>query len=110
MLGEKTVGTFQSLIDVKKGVKNTIAEQDCRAILLSKDSCMNVKPEMKIFNDNVVCKHGATIGSLDSNQIFYMLTRGLNEEEVINFLIKSFIDSYIPNDSPLKKYLPGNFQ
>ena len=110
VLGEKTVGTFQSLIDVKKGVKNTIAEQDCRAILLSKDSCMNVKPEMKIFNDNVVCKHGATIGSLDSNQIFYMLTRGLNEEEVKNFLIKSFIDSYIPNDSPLKKYLPGNFQ
>jgi len=110
VLGEKTVGTFQSLIDVKKGVKNTIAEQDCRAILLSKDSCMNVKPEMRIFNDNVVCKHGATIGSLDSNQIFYMLTRGLNEEEVKNFLIKSFIDSYIPNDSPLKKYLPGNFQ
>ena len=110
VLGEKTVGTFQSLIDVKKGVKNTIAEQDCRAILLSNDAYMNAKPEMKIFNDNVVCKHGATIGSLDSNQIFYMLTRGLNDEEVRNFLIKSFIDNYISNDSLLKKYLPGNFQ
>ena len=110
VLGEKTVGTFQSLIDVKNGVKNTIAEQDCRAILLSNDAYMNAKPEMKIFNDNVVCKHGATIGSLDSNQIFYMLTRGLNDEEVRNFLIKSFIDNYISNDSLLKKYLPGNFQ
>jgi len=110
VLGEKTVGTFQSLIDVKRGVKNTIAEQDCKAILLSKDAYMNAKPEMKIFNDSVVCKHGATIGSLDSNQIFYMLTRGLNDEEVRNFLIKSFIDNYISNDSLLKKYLPGNFQ
>ena len=110
VLGEKAVGTFQSLIDVKRGVKNTIAEQDCKAILLAKDAYMNAKPEMKIFNDNVVCKHGATIGSLDSNQIFYMLTRGLNDEEVRNFLIKSFIDNYISNDSLLKKYLPGNFQ
>lgn len=110
VLGKKTVSTFQSLIDVKNGVKNTIAEQDCRAILLSKDAYMNAKPQMKIFNNDVVCKHGATIGSLDSNQIFYMLTRGLNEEEVKNFLVKSFIDSYISNDSLLKKYLPGNFQ
>ena len=110
VLGEKAVGTFQSLIDVKRGVKNTVAEQDCKAILLAKDAYMNAKPEMKIFNDNVVCKHGATIGSLDSNQIFYMLTRGLNDEEVRNFLIKSFIDNYISNDSLLKKYLPGNFQ
>jgi len=110
VLGEKTVSTFQSLVDVKRGAKNTIAEQDCKAILLSKNATMNAKPQMKIFNDNVVCKHGVTIGSLDSNQIFYMLTRGLNEEEVRNFLIKTFIDSYISNDSILKKYLPGNFQ
>ena len=49
---------MSALIDIENKVKNSKAEQDCRAILLDEKASMNAKPEMKIFNNDVVCKHG----------------------------------------------------
>ena len=56
------------------------SEQDCKGFLLSDKAVMNAKPQMKIFNDDVICKHGATIGSLNEEEIFYLCARGLERK------------------------------
>jgi Fe-S cluster assembly protein SufD len=71
---------------------------------------MNAKPEMKIFNDDVVCKHGTTIGALDKEQIFYLQSRGLDERSAEKVILQGVIESYISNESPLKSFLPEVYQ
>ncbi|MEC7380977.1 MAG: SufD family Fe-S cluster assembly protein [Pseudomonadota bacterium] len=110
IVDNKSTCSFQSLIDVEDSVTGSKAEQDCKAFLLSKDSVMNALPKMKIYNDNVVCKHGATVGSLDKQEIFYLCSRGLTEKKAISLLLEGHISSYIDKDSILRKYLPGDFR
>ena len=102
--------SFQALIDVENKVKNSKAEQDCRAILLDEKASMNAKPEMKIFNNDVVCKHGTTIGSLNKDQIFYLNSRGLSKSKAEKILIQGIISEYIPENSPLINFLPENYK
>ena len=110
ILNEGTVCSFQALVDVESGTTSSKAEQDCKAILLHENASMNAKPEMKIFNDDVVCKHGTTIGSLDKEQIFYLQSRGLDERSAEKIILKGVIESYISNESPLKSFLPEVYQ
>ncbi len=102
--------SFQALIDIENKVKNSKAEQDCRAILLDEKASMNAKPEMKIFNNDVVCKHGTTIGSLNKDQIFYLNSRGLSKSKAEKILIQGIISEYIPENSPLINFLPENYK
>ena len=102
--------SFQALIDIENKVKNSKAEQDCKAILLDERASMNAKPEMKIFNNDVVCKHGTTIGSLNKDQIFYLNSRGLNKANAEKILLQGIISEYISNNSPLKRFLPGSYK
>ena len=102
--------SFQALIDIENKVKNSKAEQDCRAILLDEKASMNAKPEMKIFNNDVVCKHGTTIGALDKEQIFYLQSRGLDERSAEKIILQGVIESYISDESPLKSFLPEVYQ
>lgn len=102
--------SFQALIDVENKVKNSKAEQDCKAILLDERASMNAKPEMKIFNNDVVCKHGTTIGSLNKDQIFYLNSRGLNKTSAEKILLQGIISEYISDNSPLKSFLPRSYK
>ena len=102
--------SFQALIDIENKVKNSKAEQDCRAILLDEKASMNAKPEMKIFNNDVVCKHGTTIGSLNKDQIFYLNSRGLSKSKAEKILLQGIINEYIPEHSPLINFLPENYK
>ena len=102
--------SFQALIDIENKVKNSKAEQDCRAILLDEKASMNAKPEMKIFNNDVVCKHGTTIGSLNKDQIFYLNSRGLSKSRAEKILLQGIISEYIPENSPLRNFLPENYK
>jgi len=102
--------SFQALIDIENKVKNSKAEQDCRAILLDEKASMNAKPEMKIFNNDVVCKHGTTIGSLNKDQIFYLNSRGLSKSRAEKILLQGIINEYIPEHSPLINFLPENYK
>ena len=61
-----------------------------QAILLSPRAQMNEKPELEIFADDVVCGHGATVGSLDPEQVFYLRTRGIPEGEAEAMLLEAF--------------------
>ena len=110
ILDSKSICSFQSLIDIKDSVIRSKAEQDCKGFLLSDDSVMNAKPQMNIFNDDVICKHGATIGSLDKQEIFYLCSRGINKKEAEKLLLNGHISEYIKENSILRDYLPGDFR
>jgi Fe-S cluster assembly protein SufD len=98
------------LVDVELNTSSSKAEQDCKAILLHENATMNAKPEMKIFNDDVVCKHGTTIGTLDKEQIFYLQSRGLDKISAEKILLQGIIKNYISDESPLSSFLPKVYQ
>jgi len=110
ILDSKSICSFQSLINIKDSVIGSKAEQDCKGFLLSDDSVMNAIPQMNIFNDDVICKHGATIGSLDKQEIFYLCTRGINKKEAEKLLLNGHISEYIKENSILRNFLPGDFR
>ena len=63
-----------------------------------------------IFNDDVVCKHGTTIGTLDKEQIFYLQSRGLDKISAEKILLQGIIKNYISDESPLNSFLPKVYQ
>ena len=110
ILGKGTECSFQALIDVENKIRNSRADQDCRAILLDEKASMNAKPEMKIYNNDVICKHGTTIGSLNQEQVFYLNSRGLNKFEAEKILLQGIISEYISKNSPLINFLPEKYK
>ena len=66
-----------------------------QALLLSPDAEMDCKPELEIFADDVKCSHGATIGALDADQIFYLRSRGVPAAEARAILVRAFLTEAI---------------
>ena len=81
---------FQGKVIVKPGAQKTDGAMKSQAILLSPEASMNAKPELEIFADDVVCGHGATIGALDPEQLFYLQARGLPQAEAEAMLLEAF--------------------
>ena len=84
-------GVFQGRIEVDQIAQKTDGYQMNQALLLSPTAEMDIKPELQIFADDVKCSHGATIGALDPEQIFYMRSRGVAEAEARSMLIRAFL-------------------
>lgn len=84
-------GVFQGRIEVDRGAQKTDGYQMSQALLLSLGAEMDVKPELQIFADDVKCSHGATIGALDPEQIFYLRSRGIPEDAARAMLIRAFL-------------------
>lgn len=78
VLAGKSRGVFNGKIFVRKDAQKTDAKQTNKTLLLSDDAVMDTKPQLEIFADDVKCTHGATIGQLDTDQIFYLRTRGMD--------------------------------
>ena len=66
-----------------------------KAILLSENARANAKPELEIYADDVICAHGATVGELDDNQLFYLKSRGIPENKARQMLISAFLKDII---------------
>ena len=64
-------------------------------MLLSNDARVDTKPQLEIFNDDVKCSHGATVGQLEEEELFYLLSRGLNEPLARNLLTYGFAEEVI---------------
>jgi Fe-S cluster assembly protein SufD len=62
-----------------------------RALLLSPDAEIDTKPELEIFADDVKCSHGATVGELDAEQLFYLRSRGIPDAEARSMLVRAFL-------------------
>ena len=62
-----------------------------QALLLSQDAEIDSKPELEIFADDVKCSHGATVGELDAEQLFYLRSRGVPDSEARAMLVRAFL-------------------
>jgi Fe-S cluster assembly protein SufD len=73
----------------------TLAYQKNNNILLSKTARMNTKPQLEIYNDDVKCRHGATVGQLDNEALFYLRSRGIGYKEAMHLLMYAFANDGI---------------
>jgi Fe-S cluster assembly protein SufD len=90
IVDDDAVGVFQGKIVVEKVAQKTDGAMRSQAILLSPRAQMNEKPELEIFADDVVCGHGATVASLDPEQLFYLQSRGIANSEGKAMLLEAF--------------------
>ena len=91
VLTGRSRGVFQGRIEVAREAQKTDGYQMSQALLLSPDAEIDTKPELEIFADDVKCSHGATVGALDPEQIFYLRTRGVPEAEARSILVRAFL-------------------
>ncbi|MGH8753026.1 MAG: SufD family Fe-S cluster assembly protein, partial [Burkholderiales bacterium] len=75
---------------VREGAQLTDSAQSSRNLLLSSKAHVDTKPQLEIFADDVKCAHGATVGQLDAEEVFYLRSRGLDEAEAKNLLTYAF--------------------
>ena len=90
ILGGKARAVFNGKIVVRQDAQKTDAKQTNRALLLTDDASINTKPQLEIFADDVKCTHGAAIGQLDEDAMFYLRARGIGLLEARNLLIHAF--------------------
>lgn len=90
---------FEGLVYVAAGAEKTEALQENHSLLLSENAFVQSSPQLEIYADDVICSHGATVGSLDENEQFYMRSRGISLEEARRLQILSFL-------SPVLEGLP----
>jgi Fe-S cluster assembly protein SufD len=82
---------FNSKVVVNPGAVRSRSEQSCRGLLLSRNAEIDTRPQLEIHNDDVKCAHGATIGRLDPDMLFYLLSRGLDRETAQSLLVYAFL-------------------
>jgi len=83
-------GVFNGKIFVRQDAQKTDARQTNQNLLLSQNAVINTKPQLEIFADDVRCTHGATVGQLDEDALFYLRTRGIGKEEARALLTYAF--------------------
>ena len=91
ILDDKSRGVFNGKVNVRQDAQKTNAFQQNSSLVLSDSAVMDAKPQLEIFADDVRCSHGATIGQLDENSVYYLRTRGMNLEQAKSVLQFAFI-------------------
>ncbi|MEI6275732.1 MAG: Fe-S cluster assembly protein SufD [Prolixibacteraceae bacterium] len=97
VLDDNSTGAFTGRIHVMPGAKKTQAFQRNNSVLLTKAAKMNTKPQLVIDNDDVKCSHGATVGQINEEALFYLQTRGINEQEARLMLMFAFAHEVLSN-------------
>ena len=90
ILADRAHGVFNGKIIVRPDAQKTDAKQTNRALLLSEDAQINTKPQLEIFANDVKCTHGAAVGQLDDEALFYLRSRGLTEVAARHLLVRAF--------------------
>ncbi len=117
ILDERAHGVFHGRIHVRPHAQKISADQTNRALLLSDRATINSKPQLEIYADDVKCSHGASIGQLDDEQLFYLRARGLDLDAARALLTAAFASEVLeqlPHDGlraalerALQGFLPG---
>jgi Fe-S cluster assembly protein SufD len=95
ILSERGRGVFNGKIFVRQDAQKTDAKQTNQALLLSDSAQIHTKPQLEIFADGVKCTHGATVGQLSAESLFYLRSRGIGEEEARSLLTYAFASEVI---------------
>jgi Fe-S cluster assembly protein SufD len=88
-------GVFNGKIVVRKDAQKTDSKQSNKNLLLAEDCVINTKPQLEIYADDVKCTHGATIGQIDAESIFYLRSRGIGQEEARAMLTLAFANDVL---------------
>jgi Fe-S cluster assembly protein SufD len=88
---DRAICSVAARVEVARGAQKTDGEQSLKGIMLSRTATINAKPELEIFADDVKCAHGATVGELDRNALFYLASRGVPEGEAKGLLTRAFV-------------------
>lgn len=91
VLTDRARGVFQGRIEVARVAQKTDGYQMNQALLLSPFAEIDCKPQLEIYADDVKCSHGATVGELDADQLFYLRSRGVPEEAARAILVRAFL-------------------
>jgi len=107
ILDDTSHGVFNGKVIVRRDAQKTNAFQENKNIILSNGALVNTKPQLEIFADDVKCSHGATIGQLDEDAMFYLKSRGIGEEKSRAILIHAFASDVVRSIQvdEVKKYL-----
>ncbi len=107
ILTDKSHGVFHGRIIVHKDAQKTDAKQTNRNLLLSDDAQIDTKPQLEIYADDVKCTHGATIGKLEAEALFYARSRGLDEAAARHLLLLAFANECLErmNEGAVRDHL-----
>jgi Fe-S cluster assembly protein SufD len=95
ILDGRSRAVFNGRVFVHEGARGTDAQQSNKNLLLSPDARVDTKPQLEIFNDDVKCSHGATVGQLEEEELFYLLSRGLHPDLARNLLTYGFAEEIV---------------
>jgi Fe-S cluster assembly protein SufD len=95
VLNDKSKGIYQGKIFVEKVAQKTDAYQLSKALIVSDNAEFDAKPELEIYADDVKCSHGSTSGSIDSDAVHYLMTRGISKKEAVKLLINGFLNEVL---------------
>jgi Fe-S cluster assembly protein SufD len=95
ILDGKSSAVFNGRIMVRKDAQKTDSKQTNKNLVLSDDAVIDTKPELQIFADDVRCTHGATIGQLDGESMFYLQSRGIDKSDARSLLIYAFAQEMV---------------
>lgn len=95
VLAGNAEGVFNGAIVVHQNAQKTDAVQHSKNLLLSREAQINTKPQLEIRNNDVRCFHGATIGQIDPDAVFYLKSRGIAEDEAKRILVRGFAGEII---------------
>lgn len=90
ILTDQARGVFQGQISVARDAQKTDSRMLMRGLLLSDEASMRCKPELEIYADDVKCAHGTSVGNIDEEALFYMMSRGIPEVEARALLVEAF--------------------
>ena len=105
VLTDRARGVFNGRVIVRVDAQKTDARQTNKNLLLSSEALVNTKPQLEILADDVKCAHGATIGQLDGDAIFYLQTRGIDRKTARSLLIQAFASELVDRipDEPIRR-------
>ncbi len=95
ILEDRARAVFRGKIHVHQAAQKTDAYQQNQNILLSDDARVNTKPQLEIYADDVKCSHGATVGQLDEDALFYIQARGISRKAAYRILLRAFAEDIL---------------
>ena len=105
----RSSAVFQGKIVVARDAQKTDAKLMMQGLMLSDEAQILSKPELEIYADDVVCGHGSTVGALDEESLFYLMSRGVPRAEAEQMLVRGFLAEVLDplGDEPLREALRG---
>lgn len=95
VLKDHAIGVFNGKVYVRQDAQKTNAYQQNRNLLLSDNATINTKPQLEIWADDVKCSHGATVGQLDMEQLFYLRSRGVDMDTAKSLMVYAFASEIV---------------